>query len=251
MRSTAVTVVPARSRHPYTARIAFPISERKWHDSVLRVLVCDESALFRRHLVLALEATDDIEVVGEAPDADVARGVARQHAPDVVMLGSHLPPSGGLLAAAATLDANPCMQLVFVYDPDDERDERQVRRALRLGALAVIPRGSADQDVVRAVRAVVSGRPVLDAAGARVLLADLRQLATRDDPGLGRVVFDPREEQVLELLAGGMSTGDAAIRLGITATTAANLVANALHKLRRWARAAVRVSRADSRSTAR
>jgi DNA-binding NarL/FixJ family response regulator len=246
-----VIVVPARSDRLYTAGIVFPISERKWHDGVIRVLVCDESALFRRHLVLALEATDDLEVVGEAPDADVARGSARQHAPDVVVLGSHLPPSGGLVAAAAMLDADPGLQLVFVYDPDDERDEREVRRALRLGALAVIPRGAADQDVARAVRAVVSGRPVLDAAGARVLLDDVRQLAARDDAGLERLVLDSREEQLLRLLADGMSRPAAAAELGLGTSTAANLVANVLRKLQRWARAAVRISRAGTRSAAR
>ena len=63
--------------------------------------------LFRRHLILALEHAPDIEVVGEAPDADVARSAALQNAPDVAVLGGHLPPIGGVRTAAALRETNP------------------------------------------------------------------------------------------------------------------------------------------------
>jgi DNA-binding NarL/FixJ family response regulator len=213
------------------------------------VLICDESALFRRRLVLALERAADIEVVGEAPDADVARSAALQNAPDVVVLGHHLPPVGGVATAAALREANPVVALALVYDPDDEREQRELRRSFRVGVTAVMRRGSADADVVEVARSLVAGRPVLDPSGAGAVLTDFAQLGAASDSSVPPPSLEARERQVLEALAEGETVSDAAERLGLAPTTTANLVSNALRKLQRWARAAARARRADGQAT--
>jgi DNA-binding NarL/FixJ family response regulator len=216
---------------------------------VIRVLVCDQSALFRRHLILALEHAPDIEVVGEAPDADVARSAALQKAPDVAVLGGHLPPIGGVRTAAALRESNPGIGLALVYDPDDEREERELRRALRVGVTGVLARGSADETVVSVARAVAAGRPVIDAFAAQALLAEHDwPTSPADAAPLPPPPLDAREQQVLEQLAAGWSTADTAGRLGLPVTTTTNLVTNALRKLQRWARTTERARRAEAQT---
>ena len=116
----------------------------------------------------------------------------------------------------------------------------------------MLPRGSADETVVSAARALVAGRPVIDAFAARVLLGDYAQL--EQPPGADALApprLDPREQQVLELLATAATWDEIADRLGRPATTGANLVENALRKLQRWARATARARRAEAETARR
>ncbi len=132
----------------------------------------------------------------------MARSAAIQNAPDVVVIGGHLPPIGGVRTAAALREANPGVALAVVYDPDDEREERELRRAIRVGVSGVLPRGSADDAVVEVARGLVAGRPMLDAFAAEVVLSDYTQLGASSDLDVPAPTLDPREQQVLEQLAG-------------------------------------------------
>ena len=117
------------------------------------MLVCDESALFRRHLVLALEQADDVEVVGEAPDADVARSAAMQNAPDLAVLGGHLPPIGGVRTAAALRETNPGIDLASSTTLTTNERNVSSGAPYALASPACSQRGSADETVVRPRRA--------------------------------------------------------------------------------------------------
>ena len=219
----------------YTRAIAFPVDDRKWHDGVLRVLVCDEFPLFRRQVVIALEEAPDIEVVAEAPDAEVARSAAEQTAPDVVVLGTHVPPDGGVATAAMLRTVLPAVEMVLAVDPDDERHEREVRRALRTGVVAFLSRDAVALHAVPVVRAAAAHRPVLDAFAAALVLAEFERWSA---VAPGRPALEPPERAVLDRLAGGEGITSAAEALEMPVVTASNLVANSLRKLHRSARAA-------------
>lgn len=184
--------------------------------------------------MLALEEAVDVEVVGEAPDSDVARTVAEQLAPDVVMLGTHLPPLGGVGTAAVLREVLPNIEVALVVDTESERDEREVGRAVGAGITAFMPRGEVTADAVPVARALVARRPVLDARTAALIIADYDELVGAE-PNASTAV-EPRERAVLEQLAGGATLTRAAVELGLPAVTASNLVANALRKLHRHAR---------------
>jgi DNA-binding NarL/FixJ family response regulator len=213
------------------------VDDRKWHDGVLRVLVCDEFPLFRRQVVIALEAAPDIEAVAEAPDAEVARSSAEMTAPDVVVLGTHLPPDGGVAAATRLREVLPAVEMVLVVDPEDERDERDLERALRAGVIAFVSRDSVGVHAVPVVRAAAAHRPVLDSFAAALVLASFDRPAPQSAAG---AALAPPERAVLERLAGGEGITSTAGTLGIPVVTASNLVANALRKLERSARPAAR-----------
>jgi DNA-binding NarL/FixJ family response regulator len=202
------------------------VDDDKWHDGVLRVLVCDEFPLFRRQVVIALEAAPDVDVVGEAPDADVARAGAEHATPDVIVLGTRLPPGGAASAAVLLRRLVPAVEMVLAVDPEDVRDDLELRRALRTGVVAVLPRDAVTAHAAPVVRAAAAHRPVLDARTAGIAL---------DECNRARLALEPPERAVLEHLAGDGGITSAAEALGLPVVTASNLVANALRKLRRSA----------------
>jgi len=208
---------------------------------VVRVLVCDESALLRRAMVLALEAEGDVEVVAEGPDADAARAAALQHAPDVAVLSADLPPYGGDRTTLALRETNPGLQVVVVYDPDEAvRTGHEVTRSLRAGAQALVPRVAAVERVVDVVHTLGRGRPLVEPVLARGLLAEY---SARQEP-----VLTTRERAVLERITAGATVDEAAGAIEASPHTAVNLVANALVKLQRAARAEMQARQRQARS---
>jgi DNA-binding NarL/FixJ family response regulator len=213
------------------------VTRRKWHDDVVRVLVCDESPLVRRQVVLALEKAPDIEVLGEAPDGDVAVSVADQLAPDVAFLGTQLEPGGGIRTARRLRRLLPRIGLAMAIDESDERQETDLIRAIRAGVTAFVPRHHVDDRTIDVARGLVARRPLLDAAAANAVLIDYAVLAeTPRAVGAAPPTLEPRERALLESMASGRSLGEASTTLGLSVTTASNLVANALEKLQRHAR---------------
>jgi DNA-binding NarL/FixJ family response regulator len=205
-------------------------------------LVCDESALFRRQMVIALEADPYIEVVAEAPDSDAARAGALQHAPDVAVVSADLPPLGGDRTTLAVRETNPGLMVLLVYDDDEtDRSGRVLAGALRAGAYALVPRRAAIEVGVVTVQSLARGRPVLEPVLARSVLAEY---ADRRTPTL-----TTGERAVLEQISGGATAGAAAAAIGRPVHTAENLVANALTKLQRGARAEGRARLRSARAT--
>src|SRR5688572_17117976 len=86
----------------------------------IRVLVCDDHALFRRGLVLVLESEDDLQVVGEAADGEEAIRRAVDLAPDVVLMDVRMPRVGGIEATRAITEAVPSTKVVILTVSDDE-----------------------------------------------------------------------------------------------------------------------------------
>jgi DNA-binding NarL/FixJ family response regulator len=195
-------------------------------------LVCDEFPLFRRQLVVALEKAGDVEVVGEAPDAEVAVIVAEQLAPDVAFLGLRVPPIGGIRTARRLRHLLPSIGLALAIDGGGEGQERDLLRALRSGVTAFVPRDQLDGIAVDVARGLVRRRPRLDALEAVAVLADY-DAAASEASGAPRLSLEVRERAMLEALAAGTSLPDAAAALGVSLTTGSNLVTNALLKLHR------------------
>jgi DNA-binding NarL/FixJ family response regulator len=221
---------------------------RKWHDATLHVLVCDEFSLFRRQLVLALEAAPDIEIVGEAGDSEAALDLATSGAPDVVFVGIQLPPHGGLRTASAIREVLPLTEVVVAFDPD-ERGE--LLPAVKAGASAFVPRESVASHAAAVTRSVAARRPILTRGAAAAVLQEL-SLAARPagsaDQAPGARPVDERERAVLSHLAEGESFAQAAGAVDVDVGAAATLVRNALLKVERRARTELAAATVNRRS---
>ena len=192
---------------------------------MIRVLVVDDHAVVRSGLRRLLDAEDDIETVGEAPDADRAVFEAIEHKPDVVLMDLVMPRKGGIEGMPAVLRAVPATKVLVLSMQDDPR---YVREAFAAGASGYVLKEAADTEVVQAVRAVAAGeRYVHPALGARLIAAEAEERRRAEEDPLS-----DREREVLRLLALGHTNQEIAKQLYISVRTAETHRAHIMQKLR-------------------
>jgi two-component system response regulator NreC len=188
----------------------------------IRVLLCDDHALLRSGLRRLLEAEHDIEVAGEAANAEEAIERTGALCPDVVLLDILMPGRSGVDALPDLLAAAPATKALMLSMQDDPS---YVRRAFAAGASGYLLKEAADAELVQAVREVAAGRryvhPLL---GARLVASDA-ETAAEADPLSGR------EHEVLRLLALGHTNQEIAKQLHISVRTAETHRAHIMRKL--------------------
>jgi DNA-binding NarL/FixJ family response regulator len=207
----------------------------KWHDDVIRVVVCDDHALLRRRLVMELESQPDIDVMAEAADGEHAIALCRELAPDVAVVGMRVEHIGGPRTAAGIREVAGGAHVVVLVAQDDARE---AVRAIKAGVTGFINRDAIEQatTVVRAVSAGIVALPPL--VVQRVLdeyLSLAGQEPTPEHPLRAPTISD-REQAILEQLAGGKTYAASGASVGVKDFTAKNLTANAVEKLYRHAR---------------
>ena len=191
----------------------------------IRVLLVDDHAVVRSGLSMLLSSEADIEVVGEAGDADEALRQVREHRPDVVVMDVVMPGMNGLEATPLILRAVPETRILVLSMQDDPR---YVREAFSVGASGYVLKEAADTEVVAGVREVAGGGRYVDPAlGARIATAEADALARREEDPLS-----DREREVLRLLALGHTNHEIAKMLFISVRTAETHRAHIMRKLR-------------------
>ena len=170
------------------------------------VLLVDDHAVVRRGLRTFLDLTDDIEVVGEAPDGAVAVAEARRLAPDVILMDLLMPVMDGVSAIAAIKQAQPEVEIVAVTS---FIEEDKVTAALEAGASGYLLKDADAEAVAAAVRAAHAGEVHLDPAVARLLAQRMRERKT--SAAAGRAAHRAREGGPLARRPGRQQQGD---RLG-------------------------------------
>jgi two-component system response regulator NreC len=189
----------------------------------IRVLIVDDHAVVRTGLRLLLEREDNLEVVGEAGNADEGVRAARLEKPDVTLLDVVMPGRSGIEACAEIVHASKGKVLVLSM----QDDPTYVRAAFAAGASGYMLKEAADTELVQAVREVAGGgRYVHPTLGARLAQAEVE--AAR------RAANDPlseREREVLRLLALGHTNQEIAKSLFISVRTAETHRAHIMQKL--------------------
>jgi two-component system response regulator DevR len=196
----------------------------------ITVMLVDDHALVRSAVRQAL-AAPDIQVVGEASTADEALLLAPQLAPDVLLLDLNLPGTSGLGLLRELAPRLPKTRIVMLTVSDDRRD---LLDAVRSGAAGYLTKDLSPDALQRAVRGIRSGDLAMSRAMAAEVINQLAGATNRpsaagsrsDLPGISA-----REEQVLALLADGLTDREIAERLGISPRTVETHVGSLLSKL--------------------
>ena len=192
----------------------------------IRVLVCDDHALFREGVKTILNSQTDIEVVGEAADGKEGVEQAIRFYPDVVLMDISMPVLKGFDAARRIKKARPDIKVLMltVYD-----DEDTVARCLDAGAAGYVLKDSPPLQLVYAIQAVYRGQQYMS---PRVLTALIRQyMAQPADFKAGYELLSDREREILVLLAEGQSLKDIATRLTLSVKTVDAHKVNLMRKL--------------------
>ena len=199
---------------------------------LIRVLIVDDHALFRRGLEMVLAEEADIEVVGEASDGAEAVDKAGQALPDVVLMDIRMPRSSGIEACRAMKELTPSAKIVMLTISDEEED---LFEAIRAGASGYLLKDIPYDEVADVVRAVHGGQSLINPSMAAKLLTEFAAMASRDGTERAEQVPAPRlterEIEVLKLVARGMNNRDIAKELFISENTVKNHVRNILEKL--------------------
>ncbi|KQU53889.1 LuxR family transcriptional regulator [Rhodococcus sp. Leaf278] len=178
-----------------------------------------------------LGAQADISVIGDADNGRTAVSEVTRLLPDVVLMDVRMPEMNGLDAARAILSASlpsPVRILMLTtFDIDD-----YVYEALALGASGFLLKDAPAEELIRGVRVVAAGEALLAPSVTRRLIADVtarRGARRRPSPRLSDLT--PREREVLELIATGMSNSEIAGSLFLAEQTVKTHVGKVLGKL--------------------
>jgi len=196
---------------------------------LITTFIADDQAMVRQGFGALLAAQPDISVVGDAANGRDAVRLVSSLAPDVVLMDVRMPELNGLDAAREILARDTATKVLMLttFDIDD-----YVYAALRAGASGFLLKDAPADELVRAVRVVAAGDALLAPSITRRMIADLvsRHAAPRRSPDeLARLT--PRETEVLELIARGMSNAEIAASLFVTENTVKTHVARILMKL--------------------
>ncbi|AHH20510.1 response regulator [Nocardia nova] len=196
----------------------------------ITVLIADDQAMVRQGFGALLTAQSDISVIGDAPNGVVAVAEAKRLRPDVVLMDVRMPEMNGLDAARAILAAgfDPPVRVLMLttFDIDD-----YVYEALGLGASGFLLKDAPADELVRAVRVVAEGQALLAPTVTRRLIEDVTRRRARPRPAPALAALTPREREVLELIAKGMSNTEIAEALFVAEQTVKTHVSKVFSKL--------------------
>ena len=195
--------------------------------SGLRVVIADDQPMMRAGFKAVLEATGNIHVVAEAANGEEAVAAAREHEPDVVLMDIRMPGMDGI-EATRRMPSRQRVLILTTFGLDE-----YIIDALRAGASGFLLKDAPTQEVVQAVRSVAAGDAVLAPAVTRQLLDQVaRRLpaaVVHTPDALARLT--DREQQVLRMLAAGLSNAEICEALVLSEATVKTHVSNLLGKL--------------------
>jgi DNA-binding NarL/FixJ family response regulator len=196
----------------------------------VRVLIADDQELIRTGFRMILAAEPDIDVVGEAANGAEAVSVCRELHPDVVLMDIRMPELDGIEATRQILaqphQPKPSVLILTTF----ERDE-YVYAALRAGASGFLLKDVPAHKLAAGIRTIGEGDALLAPSITRRLIEEFAAPRTPADSTPGLDELTPRELEVFQLLASGMTNNEIAAELVIGDTTAKTHVARILMKL--------------------
>jgi DNA-binding NarL/FixJ family response regulator len=199
-------------------------------DDTIRILIADDHELFRRGLRMVLEDEADIEVVAEAGDGQAAIELAREHAPDVVVMDVRMPTVSGIDATRRIKEEEPGTRILMLTISDEEDD---LYEAIKAGANGYLLKEISIDEISEAVRSIHSGQSLISPSMASKLLDEFAAIVRKQEQKqeLPAPKLTPREMEVLQHVAQGMNNREIARALFISENTVKNHVRNILEKL--------------------
>lgn len=195
----------------------------------IRILLVDDHRVLREGLAALLRGEPEFAVVGEAGDGRVAERLARDLAPDVVLMDVGLPDLNGIDATRRILAVAPATRIIAL---SMHSEQRLVMEMLRAGASGYLLKDAAYDELVRGIRTVLGGMPLLDPRLAREVITQCLAQAESNGAASAFSLLTARQREVLQRLAEGRNVKEIAGELGLSVKTVETHRAHVMRKLR-------------------
>jgi DNA-binding NarL/FixJ family response regulator len=196
---------------------------------VTRVLIADDDDLMRAGLVELLTADPDIEIIGQASTGREAVERTRRLAPDVVLMDVRMPDLDGI-AATRELSRTTCGARILILTTFEQDD--YIFGALRAGASGFLLKRTRPEELIAAVHTIAAGDSLLSPSVTRRVIDRMAQQPLPELSAHGTLeALTPRERDVLELVARGLSNREIAAALVVEESTVRTHVKRILMKL--------------------
>ena len=194
----------------------------------INLLLVDDHQVVRTGLRMLLEGQPDMKIIGEADSGLQALDKARQLLPDVVVMDITLPDISGIEATRRLKEALPNIAVVALTIHEDEQYFFEM---LQAGASGYVPKRAAPEDLIASIRAAYAGEIYIYPSLAKALVADFLGRSAQDNEKASLDGLTSREQEVLSLLAEGLSNDEIGESLQISKHTVARHRENLMRKL--------------------
>lgn len=191
--------------------------------SQIKVMLVDDHAVVRMGFKMLLETSDDIRVITEAENGEEAIKAFMEHKPDVIVMDITMPGMGGMEAIERILNKEPSAKILVL---SAHEDSVHPKRVLNAGAKGYVTKRSAAEELIKAIRAVASGKKYIEASVAQQMA--IQQLSGEQNPV---DVLSEREFEVFMSLAKGKTTNEIAETLFLSPRTVGTHLYNIKQKL--------------------
>ena len=193
---------------------------------MIRIVVADDQPLVRTGLRMILDAEPDIDIVAEASNGNEAVAAAAAHAPDVILLDVRMPELDGIEATRAitAVDEPPRVLVLTTFDLDEI-----VYDALRAGASGFLLKDAPEDRLIGAIRVVADGGSLFAPSVTRRLIEEFARRPEK--PAHDLADLTERENEVLRMIARGLSNAEIATELFVSENTVKTHVTRILTKL--------------------
>jgi DNA-binding NarL/FixJ family response regulator len=194
---------------------------------MIRVIICDDQAIIRDGLEMLLKLERDIEVVGIAQDGAEAIELVAAKTPDLVLMDLKMPGLNGVEATRRIRAYHPAVKILVLTTYDDDE---WVFDAIRAGASGYLLKDTPREKLIEAIRGTAGGKSFVDPGVAGKLLEQAANLQVRSHVEITDKLTG-REEEVLRLMARGLTNYEIANQLHLSEGTVRNHVSAILTKL--------------------
>jgi two-component system response regulator NreC len=195
----------------------------------LRVFLADDHVVLLDGLKMLINSQSDMEVVGQAGGGREALRRLKDCQPDVIVIDVSMPDLGGAEATEQILKVRPQVRVLALTR---HSDQGYLRRLLSAGATGYVLKKTAADELISAIRIVASGRTYIDPTLTGTFMENFLGRATSAQTERPPGELTEREEEVLRLIAWGLSNKEIAAQLGVSVKTVEYHKARSAEKLR-------------------
>jgi DNA-binding NarL/FixJ family response regulator len=194
---------------------------------MIRLLVIDDHEMVREGLKAMLTAEPDVDIVGDAANAEQAYELIHRLRPDVILLDVKLPSVSGIEICRTVTERYPEIAVIFLTT---FTDETLVSQCIQAGARGFIVKDIERFDLKRSIRAVARGEAVIDPKAAVAVFARLRRVP-QEEQETSPEHLSSQQIVILRMVAQGLSSREIATQLYLSENTVKGYVQEILHRL--------------------